>query len=187
MGYSGGTSENPTYYRLGDHSETVQIEYDPERISYRDLLDVFWRSHNPYYPPSGTQYMSAIFYYDDEQKRQAIESRGELEIETGRTIYTKIVPASTFYLAEDYHQKYYLQQHSELAKEFKAIYPDIMDFIKSTAVARVNGYARGFGMQETLQKELDSIGLSPEGIDRVLELAESGLAPACPLPSGAGS
>jgi peptide-methionine (S)-S-oxide reductase len=182
VGYSGGTSENPTYYRLGDHSETVQIEYDPERITYRDLLDVFWWSHNPYNPSSGTQYMSVIFYHNDEQKMQAIESRDELEAETGRTIYTRIVPASTFYLAEDYHQKYYLQQYGELAEEFRAIYPDIEDFIKSTAVARVNGYAGGYGTQETLQKELDSLGLSPEGIDRVLELAERGLNPACPVP-----
>jgi peptide-methionine (S)-S-oxide reductase len=182
VGYSGGTTKNPTYYRLGDHSETVQIEYDPERISYRDLLDVFWWSHNPYYPSSGTQYMSVIFYHNDEQKMQAIESRDELAAETGRTIYTKIVPASTFYLAEDYHQKYYLQQYGELSEEFKAIYPDIEDFIKSTAVARVNGYAGGYGTQEALQKELDSLGLSLEGIERVLELAARGLNPACLVP-----
>ncbi len=126
--------------------------------------------------------MSVIFYHNDEQERQAIESRDELEAETGRTIYTKIVPASTFYLAEDYHQKYYLQQYGELAEEFRAIYPDIEDFIKSTAVARVNGYAGGYGTQETLQKELYSLGLSPEGIDRLLELTERGLNPACPVP-----
>jgi peptide-methionine (S)-S-oxide reductase len=184
VGYSGGTTENPTYYRLGDHSETVQIEYDPELISYRDLLDVFWWSHNPYYPSSGTQYMSVIFYHNDEQKRQAIESRNELEAETGMTIYTNIVPAATFYPAEDYHQKYYLQKHQEMAKEYKAIYPDIKDFIKSTAVARVNGYAGGYGTPETLQKELGSLGLSPKGIDRVLEFAERGLVPGCPVPSG---
>jgi peptide-methionine (S)-S-oxide reductase len=187
VGYSGGTSENPNYYSLGNHSETVQIEYDPERISYRDLLDVFWRSHDPYYPSSSTQYMSVVFYHNDEQKRQVVESRDELETETIRTIYTRIVPASTFYLAEDYHQKYYLQQHKELAEEFKAIYPDFKDFVKSTSVARINGYAGGYGTPETLQKELGSLGLSPEGIDRVLELAERGLVLGCPVPSSAGS
>ncbi len=126
--------------------------------------------------------MSVVFYHNDEQKRQAIESRDELESETGRTIYTRIVPASMFYLAEDYHQKYYLQQHKELSKEFRAIYPDIEDFIRSTAIARVNGYAGGYGTQETLQKELDSLGLSLEGIEKVLELAARGLNPACPVP-----
>jgi len=170
---------------LGNHSETVQIEYDPARISYGDLLDVFWYSHNPAFPQWSSQYKSVIFYHNDEQKRQAIESRDRLEAETDRKIYTEIVRAPTFYIAEDYHQKYYLQQLRELADEFMAIYPEFNDYVNSTAVARVNGYAGGYGTKETLHKELESLGLSPEGIDRVLAIAERGLAPACPAPGTA--
>ena len=167
---------------LGDHSETIQIEYDPARISYGDLLVVFWNSHNPAVPAWSHQYKSAIFYHNDEQQRQAFESRDRLEVERGSTIYTEIVPAATFYLAEDYHQKYYLQQYRALANEYRVIYPDILDFINSTAVARVNGYVGGYGTTETLQKELESLGLSPEGVSRILELEERGVAPACPVP-----
>jgi len=125
--------------------------------------------------------MSIIFYHNEEQKKLAVESRDRLQAETGREIYTKIVPAAEFYPAEDYHQKYYLRQLSELADEFRAIYPDTNDFVSSTAVARANGYAGGYGTPEALQEELDSLGLSPRGTEMVLEIAGHGLAPACPV------
>lgn len=148
---------------------------------YGDLLEVFWHSHNPIHQQWSSQYKSVIFYHNDGQKRQATETKDRLQAETGREIYTGIVPAGTFYLAEDYHQKYYLQQFHELTDEFRAIYPDINDFVNSTAVTRVNGYAGGYGTTETLHKEMESLGLSPEGINRVLNIAERGLAPACPV------
>ena len=130
--------------------------------------------------------MSIVFYHNDEQKRLAVETRDSLEAEIQNEIFTEIVPASTFYLAEDYHQKYYLRQIPKLADEFKAIYPDINDFINSTAVARVNGYAGGYGTPDSLEKELASLGLSQEGINRVLDIAEHGLVPGCPVPRAAG-
>ena len=183
MGYSGGSLIDPDYYRLGDHSETIQIDYYPERISYKDLLDVFWRGHNPTAYPYSQQYKAIIFYHDKEQKREAIESRDKLETEKGSKITTEIRPISTFYLAEDYHQKYYLWRYPELIKEFRAIYPDINDFTNSTAVARVNGYAGGFGTQGALQEELETLGLSPKGMNMVLEISKSGLTSVCKVPS----
>ena len=140
------TTGNPEYYKLGDHTETVQIVYDPTRISYEDLLNVFWHSHNPTMDMMSVQYKSIIFYHNDEQKQIATESKEQLEAEKRSRIFTEIVPAPEFYPAEGYHQKYYLQQVEELAKEFKAKYPDINDFTNSTAVARVNGYVAGYGM-----------------------------------------
>ena len=117
VGYLGGTLENPTYHdvcsgRTG-HAEVVQVEYDPSRLSYDDLLTVFWENHDPTTlnrqgPDVGTQYRSAIFYHDDEQKEAAIKSKEERD-RSGRyrrPIVTEITPATEFYMAEDYHQQY---------------------------------------------------------------------------------
>ena len=126
--------------------------------------------------------MSIIFYHNDEQKKLAIETKEREEAERKSRVFTEIVPASEFYLAEAYHQKYYLQHIPELADEFHAIYPDVNDFINSTAVARVNGYAGGYGTEAALQEGLRDLGLSPEGNEKLLEIANRGLKPGCPLP-----
>jgi peptide-methionine (S)-S-oxide reductase len=170
VGYAGGRKKDPTYRSLGDHSETIQIDYDPTVISFAELLDVFWASHNPTTRPWSRQYMSIIFYHDDEQKRLAVESRDREAARTNGEIFTEVVPASEFYLAEAYHQKYRLRQVSDLVKEFDVMYPAIEDFVGSTAAARVNGYVGGYGSLEDLEAELDSLGLSPAGSERLLDI-----------------
>lgn len=117
VGYEGGTLENPTYRdvctdRTG-HAEVVEVDYDPEQVSYDELLNVFWNNHNPTTlnrqgPDVGTQYRSVIFYHTPEQQAAAIASKERLEREGRfkRPIVTQIVPASTFYRAEEYHQRY---------------------------------------------------------------------------------
>lgn len=117
VGYTGGTTQSPTYSQVctdrTGHAEAVQVEYDPERVSYDQLLDVFWSNHDPTTlnrqgPDSGTQYRSAIFFYDAQQEAVARASKERLE-RSGRfkrPIVTQIVPATTFYPAEEYHQKY---------------------------------------------------------------------------------
>jgi len=117
VGYEGGTLANPSYQdvctdRTG-HAEVVEVEYDPARVSYDRLLDVFWENHDPTQknrqgPDVGTQYRSAIFFQDAEQQRAAKASKEKLE-KSGRyrrPIVTEIVPAATFWKAEDYHQQY---------------------------------------------------------------------------------
>jgi peptide-methionine (S)-S-oxide reductase len=170
VGYAGGTTENPTYHNLGDHSETIQIDYDPTQISYRELLDVFWDSHNPAGRSPSRQYMSIVFYHNDEQRRLALETRDREAARVKGQITTEIVPFSRFYLAEDYHQKYWLRQKPEFMQEFDAIYPNSDDLIASTAAARVNGYVAGHGSLETLQAEVDHLGLSPEARQKLLEI-----------------
>jgi len=173
VGYSGGTKKNPAYYSLGDHTETFQIDYDPDRITYGQLLDIFWKSHDPARKSWSRQYMAAVFYHNKEQKQVAIKSR-EREAERLKIkLYTDVLPAAEFYLAEDYHQKYYLRQVKEFAREYTAIYPVLKDFIASTAVSRVNGYAGGYGTLQNLQKEANSLGLSPAGSKRLLEMVQA--------------
>jgi peptide-methionine (S)-S-oxide reductase len=172
VGYTGGTTDSPTYERLGDHTESVEIEYDPSRISYKELLDLFWASHTPTLEPYARQYMPAIFYHTEEQRRLAIQSRDREAARADGPIYTEILPAGRFYQAEDYHQKYWLRHRMDLMEEFRAYYPDDADLIRSTAAARVNGYVAGYGTPEALKTELESLGLSPEAGEALLKMVE---------------
>ena len=118
VGYIGGQLQNPTYEEVctdkTGHAEAVEVEYDPDEISFEDLLNVFWTNHNPTTlnrqgPDVGIQYRSAIFYHDEIQKEIAEKSKRKLD-ESGKfenPIVTEIVPAPTFYKAEEYHQKYF--------------------------------------------------------------------------------
>jgi len=117
-GYTGGHKENPTYEEVSTgktgHLEAVQITFNPSIITYSELLDVFWRQINPtdirgQFADIGSQYKTAVFYHNNEQKRLAEESKEKLQV-SGRfqgDIVTEIIPASKFYVAEDYHQDYY--------------------------------------------------------------------------------
>jgi peptide-methionine (S)-S-oxide reductase len=168
VGYAGGDSQNPTYRNIGDQSETIQIDYDPALISYEELLALFWGAHSPISPSSSSQYASIIHYGTDEEKLLAEQSMQAQEEVLGKKIYTEIIPLGEFTLAEDYHQKYYLQNRNDLMSEFSAIYPDIQDFINSTAAARANGYVGRNGSLEMLEAEIDSLGLSDEGQEELL-------------------
>ena len=169
VGYTGGTKKNPTYHDLGDHTETVQVDFDPQVISFPDLLDVFWSSHEATQRSWSRQYMSAVFCHDAEQTRQAREQKEKREKQTGQRLQTEIFEAAEFYLAEDYHQKYMLQGDHSLMREFRSMYPDFTDFLNSTAAARVNGYLYGCRSLTDLRVELGSLGLSAEGNARLLE------------------
>jgi len=158
---------NPTYYSLGDHTESFQVDYDPAQISYQQLLDVFWDSHNPTRGAWSRQYRAAIFVHNETQTLLAEASKARLASEkTGkwfnREIQTEILPAETFYLAEDYHQKYLLQNSPRIWGDILEIYGDeMMGWINSTAVARLNGYVGGYASVAQLTAEIDSLGLSP--------------------------
>lgn len=168
MGYTGGTTPDPTYKRLGDHTESVQVEFDPEVVHYRELLELFWRSHEATRPAWSRQYMSAVFSVDEEQGRLAREVKEAREAGGGRQVRTEIIPATRFYLAEDYHQKYILQGDRPLDREFRRIYPEFHEFVDSPAAAKVNGYLYGCGSLEQVRTELSSLGLSAEGGEHLL-------------------
>lgn len=161
VGYAGGTKKNPTYHNLDGHTETIQIDYDPDQISYKELIDIFWNNHDPTHLKS-TQYMSIIFFHDEEQEKAARKSKEMAQEEYSGNVKTEIRPISKFYLAEDYHQKYHLSRNKKIYKAYKQIYPHMKDFTDSTAVARVNGYISGNGTLES-EEDLKALGLSEEG------------------------
>jgi methionine-S-sulfoxide reductase len=169
VGYTGGKAKDPTYHNIGDHTETLQLDYDPTKITYKELLDVFWAAHNPCAQSGSRQYQSAVFYHNDAHKKLALETRDREAAKRKEAIVTEILPLGTFYVAEDYHQKYLLRQRSELLREFQALYPDAKRFLASTAAARVNGYLGGHGTEAALRREIGSLGLSAQGQQLVLE------------------
>ena len=121
VGYMGGNKDQPTYQEVcaGNtlHAEVVQVEYDPEQVDYEQLLNVFWQCHNPTTrnrqgPDVGTQYRSAIFFHDEMQKSVAEQSRKALDGSgvLPSPVVTEIVPATTFWRAEEYHQQYFAKK-----------------------------------------------------------------------------
>jgi peptide-methionine (S)-S-oxide reductase len=116
VGYTGGHFPEPTYkdvcsHKTG-HAEAVEVTYDPEIISYKNLLFVFWRIHDPTTlnrqgPDVGSQYRSAIFYHNEKQKELAEQSKEEKSKDYDRPIVTEILPAQKFWMAEEYHQQYH--------------------------------------------------------------------------------
>src|SRR5947209_20501594 len=115
VGYAGGKTANPTYKDVctdeTGHAEVVQVKFDPAKVSYEQLLNVFWDIHDPTQknrqgPDFGTQYRTAIFFHSPEQEAAAKKSLKERQGKVNRPIVTEITPAGTFYRAEEYHQKY---------------------------------------------------------------------------------
>lgn len=122
VGFMGGTTKNPTYKEVctnkTGHAETVHLKYDPDEVSYEKLLEVFWSIHDPTQVNRqgldiGSQYRSVIFYYNEKQKKLAEQSKEKESEKPGKKIATEIVPASEFYRAEEYHQKYH-QKHGRV-------------------------------------------------------------------------
>ena len=113
-----------------------------------------------------------IFYHDEEQKRLALESRDAVAATIEGKIHTEVVPFTAFYLAEDYHQKYRLQQQRDFLRAFKAMYPNMEDLINSTAAARVNGYLDGYGNLQEIEATVDGLGLTPEGARKLVDIVK---------------
>jgi peptide-methionine (S)-S-oxide reductase len=172
VGYTGGRTPNPTYRNLGDHTESFQVDYDPKEITYEQLLEMFWASNNHCAQAWSRQYISAVFYGNDEQQRLALKTKAQAAARQGRPVTTEVQPLGTFYVAEDYHQKYLLRRKADLMREFRAMYPSDADFMNSTAAARVNGFVAGNGTPEQLEKEIDSYGLSPDGMAQLRVLVK---------------
>ena len=146
VGYAGGSTDDPTYHDLADHTEVFQLDYDPRIVSYEQLLDEIWRNRRAGRAYS-RQYMEAVFPLTAAQERAA-KAR----------VSAPILWGARFYLAEDYHQKYYLRHDSILLEELAGYTP--AQFVESRIAARLNGYVAGKGSPAQLREELPVLGLS---------------------------
>lgn len=147
----------------------MQLEYDPNRTTYSDLLTRFWKDHDPT-ALHKAQYMSAIFYHDEEQKKLAEQTRNEHQKTLRRPIVTKILPAKRFYDAEDYHQKYLLRQKPSLLKSLGL---NSVELINSSVAARLNGYMGGYGSLKDFEAEVDDLKITDAQADMMRKIISS--------------
>ncbi|XP_034933919.1 peptide methionine sulfoxide reductase [Chelonus insularis] len=151
VGYAGGTQPTPTYKKIGDHTEVIDIEYDPEAVSFNQLLTLFWNNHEYGLTRKiKTQYASLILYHDDEQMSIAEKSRDHEQRERGEVLATTIRKFENFYPAEDYHQKYRLQLHSFLVDSLGLTSSELRT---SSLAARLNGYVAGAASIEQFEND----------------------------------
>lgn len=167
VGYCGGDKEKPNYYSLGDQTEAITIDYDPEVLSYDEMLNLFWNGHRCDQINRSRQYMNAVFYRNDEQRKIGEASLVKEAARRGISaaeVQTKILPMKTFTYAEGYHQKYYLTRFSDVRGFLNEAYPDAKSLADSTVATRLNAYlGSGMGLDwEIFLKELPKYGLSEE-------------------------
>lgn len=167
---------NPTYRSLGDHTETTEVVYDPSCTNYSKMLEMFWKNHDSTQKCS-RQYMSAIFYHNEEQRQLAEESMKKFQQNIARPVQTQILQTGTFYEAEDYHQKYLLQQHPWLMNALD-IEPG-RELIDSYVAARLNGYVGGYGTMADFEAELPSLKLDDKIADYVRRVMKNKTKVAC--------
>ena len=164
---------------MGNHTEVISIDFDPKVLKYPDLLEIFWAAHRCDQINSSRQYMNALFYHDDAQKRGAEESRAAAAKKQGvevAEVQTSILPVGKFTYAEGYHQKYYLTQFREVRDILIGIYGEGKSLADSTVAARLNAYL-GNGMEKDWKvflEELPEFGL-PNELEAALKKAATGM------------
>ena len=175
VGYAGGTTPNPTYREMGDHTETVQVDYDPQKISYEQLLALFWGRHNPdnLLDYKGNQYRSLILFHHEGQQ-EAIRQQIRLLADQGRSVEaTTVAPCDAWYRAEERHQKYYLQRYSDALTKAQALYDDVAELLDSSLAARLNGIAKGFTSGERVRAEIAEWPIEEVQRERLIHLIAS--------------
>ena len=152
---------------MGDHTEVFQVDFDPAVVSFEQLLDIFWTSHNPCGPAWSVQYRSVLFFHDDAQKAVALASASRVAATKGDELTTVVLPVGTFTAAEDYHQKYRLRRRQDLVDALKQWYPSEELFRESTAAAKLNAHLDGSLDLPGLRRALAAVGVEVVGDDRL--------------------
>ncbi|XP_015788133.1 peptide methionine sulfoxide reductase [Tetranychus urticae] len=176
VGYSGGKLEGPTYYKIGDHVEVVELAYENEKTSYEKLLKIFWSNHDPTSKPYKRQYISAIYYHTEEQKNLAEQTMKEQQSKHARPIVTEIAPAGKFYDAEDYHQKYQLRCNPKLLKTLGL---NDTTLKSSELAAKLNGYVCGMKTKQEFEADSKEFNFTDEQRQYILAAINSGVKAHC--------
>jgi peptide-methionine (S)-S-oxide reductase len=160
VGYTGGATPSPSYSDLRDHTEALEVGFDPTKLSYDALLAEFWAAHDPVSVAGPVQYRNAVFVHDPAQRASAERSRAQVAQRLGEPVTTAIEDAGTFWQAEGYHQKWNLRLRGDLLDEVQAAYPDVDDLVRSTAAARLNAWVGGWSEAASIDRDVDALGLS---------------------------
>lgn len=162
VGYAGGTTEAPTYRNLGDHTETIEIDFNPEVLSYQKILQHFWQNHYPNRDNyKGRQYISLLYYHSESQMEAIQAIKREMEQALGEAIETEIQPYVRFTMAEERHQKYYFKGYPKALAQLQDLYPSPEILVNSTFAARLNGFVKGYGKRAEIIAEIEDWDIDP--------------------------
>ena len=165
MGYAGGELAQPTYHNLGEHTEAVEVSFDPGLISYQELLEVYWGSFPATLPSGPSRARTAVFARNDSQLVIAEASKRQLRRRLGEKITTEVVPGTAFWPAERMHQKFHLQRvYPELVGELAEAFADVDTFLASTAAARINAFVSGSADLADLEQAAAALGWETEDL-----------------------
>ena len=162
VGFAGGASQAPTYRSIGDHIETVLVEFDPQIVSYQALLEVFWSGHDPSRNPWMNQYRSMIFPVDSGQKRRAERAVSEARASRDGAVLTEVRPIEVFHPDRTYHSKYYLRNIKPLWTRVIQAFGSKQSALDSTVAARLNAWAGGKAEGEDALAAIEESNLSPQ-------------------------
>ncbi|XKE51467.1 peptide-methionine (S)-S-oxide reductase [Sutcliffiella horikoshii] len=155
VGYAGGITPAPTYKQMGDHTECLQIDYDPTQITFDEIAHHFWKSHNSNRGNyKGRQYLSIFLFHDNYQKEVLEKIKQEIQDTNAQSIGTEIAPLKQFTLAEDRHQKYYLKRYPNTTLKLREHFLTEDAFTNATLVARLNSFVKGYGTLSSLKEEI---------------------------------
>lgn len=172
VGFAGGTKDNPTYRQLGDHTETVEMDFDSGIVSLETILNLFWSYHNPVNinDYKGQQYRSLVLFRDPIQHSIIREVMRTSEEQGKGILDTEVAPYTGFYLAEDRHQKYYLKRYPDAIKKLRTFFPTDEELTNATLAARLNGLAKGYTNLEKIINEIRTWQISREEQEEIIHL-----------------
>ena len=171
VGYAGGATQHPSYHQLGDHREAVEVTFNPQVISYEELLDVFWRGQPIRLPPDPNPRVHLAVMPSGEWQTQAVaDDLIELRRQKRGKVQVDVLPNANFWPAEPLHQKFYLQRgHGELVQELAAGFPDLDSFLTSTAATKLNAWLTPMGHQENLHQAAQELGIQVKTLRDLFE------------------